>query len=132
VSIDPANPPQPLVLIPIRSFSDAKSRLSTLLSTTERHDLAVVMASGVVAAAGDLPVWVITDDAEVSDWAAAVGAEPVAVDQTGLTNSISAAVDAASSGGFSRVIIAHADLPFANGSQHRDRPRFGHRSRSPT
>ncbi len=71
------------------------------------------MASVVVAAADDLPVWIITEDAEVAEWADSVGAQPVAVNQVGLTNSIAAAVVTASQRGFSRVIIAHADLPFA-------------------
>jgi len=41
-----------VVLIPIRSFDDAKSRLADELSADDRHDLAVAMAEIVVKAAG--------------------------------------------------------------------------------
>jgi len=102
-----------VVLIPIRSFTDAKSRLADALSPGQRRDLAVAMASTVVASAGDLPVWVITDDHEVAGWADSVGAEPVAVDRSGLTKSIAAAVSIAQERHFKRAIIAHADLPHA-------------------
>jgi len=102
-----------VVLIPIRSFTDAKSRLADALSPGQRRDLAVAMASTVVASAGDLPVWVITDDHEVAAWADSVGAEPVAVNRSGLTESIVAAVSIAQERHFNRAIIAHADLPHA-------------------
>lgn len=71
------------------------------------------MAATVVRAAHDLPVWVVTDDPEVAHWAESAGAEPVAVDRMGLTESIAAAADRAASHGFDRLVIAHADLPHA-------------------
>jgi len=74
----------------------------------------MAMASTVAASAGDLPVWVVTDDHEVAAWAGSVGAEPVAVDRGGLTQSIAAAVSIARERHFERAIIAHADLPHAD------------------
>lgn len=103
-----------VVLIPIRSFDDAKSRLADVLSVDDRRDLAVAMAEIVVRAGGDLPVWVVTDDDEVAEWARSAGTEPLAVGRPGLTDSVTTAVRVASIQGFDRAIIAHADLPFAD------------------
>jgi len=102
-----------VALIPIRSFHDAKSRLAEVLSPDQRRAMAIAMAATVVNAAHDLPVWVVTDDPEVVEWARSVGAEPIAVDRRGLTESITAATDLAAARGFARVVIAHADLPLA-------------------
>jgi len=83
------------------------------MSSTDRRRLAIAMAEKVVAAAFDLPVRVVTDNHEVAEWARSIGAEPLAVDRTGLSASVGAAVQIAAAEGFGRVIIAHADLPFA-------------------
>ena len=45
-----------------------------------------LMAGRVVAAAGDLPVHVATDDAEVAAWAEDLGAAVVTVGRPGLSN----------------------------------------------
>jgi len=71
------------------------------------------MAGTVVRAAGALPVWVVTDDPHVAEWAATVTAESLMVGQDGLNASVAAAVEAAAAAGFERVIVAHADLPLA-------------------
>lgn len=102
-----------MVLIPIRSFEDAKSRLSDILSADERKGLAITMAEVVVTAAGDLPVRVVTDDSDVAEWAHSVGVTPIGVGCVGLSESVQAAVHIARSAGFERVIVAHADLPAA-------------------
>lgn len=102
-----------LVLVPIRSFDDAKSRLADVLSAAERVALAMRMAGAAVRAARALPVWVVTDDDEVAAWATTVGAEALRVGRDGLNASVAAAVEAAASAGFGRVIVAHADLPLA-------------------
>ncbi len=101
------------MLVPIRSFDDAKSRLNAVLAHTERAELARRMAHTVVAAAGSLPVWVVTDDDEVAAWASAVRAAVCRVGRPGLNASITAAVSAAADAGYARVIVAHADLPLA-------------------
>ncbi len=101
------------MLIPIRSFDDAKSRLAGALSAEDRRHLARAMAEVVVRAARDLPVWIVTDNADVAEWAPTVDAKAVAVDRTGLTSSIAAATQMASDQGFARTIIAHGDLPYA-------------------
>ncbi len=65
-----------IVIVPIRSFDDAKSRLSDVLDPQERTSLVRSMAEQVVRAAHDLPVLIVSDDPEVIQWAESVGAEP--------------------------------------------------------
>ena len=102
-----------IVLVPIRSFDDAKSRLAETLDRQARQALMREMAEVVVAAAHDLPVWVVSDDNEVALWAQGVGASTYAVGVSGLNPAITVASAAAAGAGASRIIIAHADLPFA-------------------
>ncbi|MEO0495395.1 MAG: 2-phospho-L-lactate guanylyltransferase [Actinomycetota bacterium] len=103
------------VLIPIRSFDDAKTRLAGVLSPADRRRLAIAMAERVVHAARDLPVHVVTDDPDVLRWAERLGAAGLAPGVNGLNESIAAAVAALAAGDDppARVIIAHADLPLA-------------------
>lgn len=103
-----------IVLVPIRSFDDAKSRLAELLDHQERRALMRRMAKTVVAAAHDLPVWVVTDDAEVTSWAREAGAATLGVAVGGLNPAITVAAASAAEAGASRIIIAHADLPYAS------------------
>lgn len=104
------------VLIPIRSFDDAKTRLAGVLSPADRRRLAMAMAERVVRAARGLPVFVVSDDDEVLRWAARLGAQCIAPGVKGLNESITAAVSqvASSPEAPDRVIIAHADLPLAD------------------
>ena len=103
-----------IVLVPIRSFDDAKSRLASSLDTQARKALMRRMAETVVAAAHDLPVWVVTDDDEVANWAQALGTSSCAVGVNGLNSAMTVAAAAAADAGASRIIIAHADLPYAS------------------
>jgi len=108
------------VLVPIRSFDDAKTRLAEVLDAAERRSLARAMATAVVRAALDLPVVVVTDDAEVIEWANTVDARALPVGVAGLNPSVSAAVDSLAAEGVERVIVAHADLPHARDLRHVD------------
>ena len=106
-----------VVLVPIRSFDDAKSRLADVLSADERRALARTMAATVVMAARDLPVKVVTDDSDVGGWARSVGATVLEPGVSGLNPSIALAfaeVRSELDPVTGRVIIAHADLPLAH------------------
>ena len=104
------------VLIPIRSFDDAKTRLAGVLSAADRRRLAMAMAERVVRAARGLDGHVVSDDDEVLRWAAKLGAGVLSPAVQGLNESITAAVSAVASAPEppARVIIAHADLPLAD------------------
>ncbi len=105
-----------MVLVPIRSFADAKSRLAVVLTIEERRELARSMAVAVVSAAHELPVRVVTDDNEVVAWAESMGITPLRPGVSGLNQAIGAAfaeVRRDLSDPADRVIIAHADIPLA-------------------
>ncbi|HEX6312180.1 MAG TPA: 2-phospho-L-lactate guanylyltransferase [Acidimicrobiia bacterium] len=100
------------VVVPIRAFSLGKARLAERLGPEARADLARRFATGVVAAAGDLPVVVVTSAPEVVTWARDL-AVPTLDDPGSLDDAAAAGREYLSGRGCSRVVIAHADLPFA-------------------
>lgn len=100
------------VVIPLRSFRTAAERLAPVLEPEQRAELARRMADTVIAAAGELPVAVVTSAPEVRDWATRRGL--VLIDDPGSLDG------AAESGrrwvldcGLDRAVIVHADLPRA-------------------
>ena len=101
------------VVIPVRAFRSGNVRLADALDADQREELARMMAARVVAAAGALPVAVVTADAEVRAWAAAAGLDVVADAGRGLDHAAAAGVAHHRDRGRQRVIVAHADLPRA-------------------
>jgi 2-phospho-L-lactate guanylyltransferase len=101
------------VVIPLRSFAHAKVRLASVLNDDARAALARMMADRVVDAAGTRPIVVVTSAADVIAWCA--GRSIATIDDPGT---LDAAADAgrtwAREEGLARVVIAHADLPFAS------------------
>ncbi|MEQ8840063.1 MAG: 2-phospho-L-lactate guanylyltransferase [Acidimicrobiales bacterium] len=118
----PAPTTDTVVLIPIRSFDDGKSRLAGVLSPEERRALTMRMAARVAEAAGELPVRIVTDDTGVVDWAHELRVGVLTVGEKGLNPSVTAAVAHAARVGFTRALIAHADLPAARDLTVVDQP----------
>ena len=113
-----ASPPVPeepstAVVVPIRSFDGALSRLAGILGEARCRDLMVLMADRVLSAADPMPVHVATDDAEVAAWATDLGAAVVTAGRPGLTIAVAAAVDHLATAGVERAVVAHADLALA-------------------
>jgi 2-phospho-L-lactate guanylyltransferase len=102
-----------VVLVPVKAFTQAKRRLSGVLSPVERHLLARRLAEGVIRAARPLPVAVVCDDTEVARWAEAMGAKVISEPGTGLNGAVAAAYAQLSRDGYERVIVSHSDLPLA-------------------
>lgn len=100
------------LIVPIKSFHDAKQRLVTALSDEQRSDLMRRSAERVLAAGGHMAVHVITSDDEVRAWAQERGAAVVGDPGGGLSNAVRHAVSLVGSNG-ERVVVAHADLPLA-------------------
>jgi 2-phospho-L-lactate guanylyltransferase len=100
------------VVIPIRSFEAGKSRLGARMDPAQRADLLRTMAENVVAAAGTMPVAVVSNAAEVRLWAAGLGLT-VLDDPGTLDLAAAAGLGWAAAAGSGRVIVAHADLPLA-------------------
>src|SRR6056297_3225321 len=100
----------PAVLIPVKAFAAAKARLGDALDPAQRAELARTLATAVVVAAAPHPVFVATDDAEVEEWAAALGATVVDCPTPGLDAAVRRGVAAVAAAGHDRVLIAHGDL----------------------
>lgn len=101
------------MLIPVKSFTRAKVRLAAALHEGERAALARAMAGRVVDAAAPLPVWCVCDDDDVAAWAVEHGAQVEWTPGLGLNGAVQAALDRRAAAGTGRVVVAHADLPFA-------------------
>ncbi len=101
------------VLLPVKSFAEAKLRLAPALTPEARRALARDMATHVLACAGRLPVAVVCDDVEVAAWAREHHALVVWEPERGLNRAVQAGVARLASEGVERVIVAHADLAFA-------------------
>lgn len=101
------------MVVPVKSFTEAKGRLAGTVDPARRQALSKRMAAGVVAAAAPLPVWVVCHDHAVARWAIDVGARVLWRSRSGLNNAVTAAVDALGRMGFDTVIVAHGDLPLA-------------------
>lgn len=102
------------VLVPVKSFAEAKVRLAPALDTESRAALARHMAAVVIAAAAPLPVAVVCDDEVVADWARSLGADVFWRPERGLNGAVADGVERFARRRFDRVIVAHADLPLAD------------------
>lgn len=103
-----------VVLVPVKAFHQAKMRLAPVLSPQQRAALARSMAEHVLQAAAPLPVAVVCDDDEVAAWARDCGAVVLPEPGRGLNGAVAAAVTQLEGQGFTRLIVAHSDLPLAN------------------
>lgn len=102
------------VLVPVKAFADAKARLSSVLAPDQRKALARWTADQVVAAAGELPVYVACDDDEVAQWATDRGAVVLWHPGAGLNGAVARSVEQLAQQGFTHVAVAHGDLPRAH------------------
>jgi 2-phospho-L-lactate/phosphoenolpyruvate guanylyltransferase len=103
------------VLVPVKSFADAKTRLGEVMSDAERRALVQRMAERVLAAAAPLPVAVVCDDRAVATWARQHGALVIWEPGRGLTGAVEAGVERLGQMGVELVTVAHGDLPMASG-----------------
>jgi 2-phospho-L-lactate guanylyltransferase len=103
------------VLVPVKSFRQAKIRLAPALSEPERAELARTMATRVLAAAQSLPVSVVCDDRDVAEWAEANGAAVIWRPGLGLNGAVTDGVEQLTREDKAiEVIVAHGDLPLAD------------------
>jgi 2-phospho-L-lactate guanylyltransferase len=101
------------VVVPIRTFALANTRLADDLPAETRAALARRLAETVLHAAGDAPVVIITSAPEVVDWARGHGLG-IAADPGTLDAAAAAGFERLAARGVPRVVVAHADLPFAS------------------
>lgn len=100
------------VVIPIKAFEQAKDRLSGVLSTDQRAQLARTTALGVLESVRGASVFVVCDNLEVSQWAISHGATVVSQSVAGLNTAVQEGISAAHK--YERVMIVHSDLPLPN------------------
>jgi 2-phospho-L-lactate guanylyltransferase len=105
--------PAGAVLVPVKAFGAAKSRLAPAVDPSTRARLARSMAERVLAAAAPLPVAVVCDDPEVATWAAGRGAQVLRAPGVGLNRAVASGRAALAARGFDRVAVVHSDLPAA-------------------
>jgi 2-phospho-L-lactate/phosphoenolpyruvate guanylyltransferase len=98
-----------VILVPIKPFDVAKSRLRGFLADDAVDELFRRLARGVIAAARPRPCWVLCEDDEVATFAVENGASAVRVRSTGLNDAVHDGYVLAAEN-FDTVIIAHADL----------------------
>lgn len=102
-----------VLLVPVKAFPLAKSRLAATVVPPGRAALARAMATSVLRAGGRLPKAVVCEDERVARWAASNGALVIWKPNCDLNRAVTEAVEALASRGFERVVVAHGDLPLA-------------------
>jgi len=100
------------VVVPIRAFALGKARLAGHLPARERDALARRLAECVVTAAHDLQILVVSSDDAVREWAAERSL-PTLADPGSLDAAAAAGRAWFATEGYTRVVVAHADLPRA-------------------
>jgi len=103
-------------LIPIKSFADAKQRLSPLLNAEERRILAEAMMrdvlSRVLPAQGLDATFVVTADDRVSEIASSLGSKIIREEkERGETDAVVFALNEMKRRGIEAVLVIPADLP---------------------
>ncbi len=101
------------ILIPIRSFSDSKSRLASILDAQQRTDFIVECARGVIAATHGVPTLIVTSDPTVRDFAIDLGCSVIEDNGTGLNEVVQNAFELLRTSGIEHITVAHGDLPLA-------------------
>lgn len=101
------------MLVPVKSFTDAKQRLRSVLPDHLRSALARHCAETVLRAGADLGVWVVCDDDDIDTWARQHGASVLRTTAAGLNPAITDGAAQLAASGADPVVIAHGDLPLA-------------------
>jgi 2-phospho-L-lactate guanylyltransferase len=103
-----APPLRRVVLVPLKNFSDAKSRLREVLSERDVESLTQALARAVLEAVRPYETLVVCDDADVADFAIFCGAGVFRATQRSLNGAVSEAY--ATLEQYDQAIIVHADL----------------------
>jgi 2-phospho-L-lactate/phosphoenolpyruvate guanylyltransferase len=115
VSSEAIHPERAVLTIPVKSFSDAKHRLSAVLNTSQRARLSRELATRLVDANRSLhPMIVSDDDTDVAKWAHDVGARFLHEPRLGLNPAITTAHATLRAEGVSQIVVAHSDLAVAD------------------
>lgn len=111
----PTAPEDAAVLVPVKAFGSAKTRLASAVGPEERRALARRLAEGVLDAASGATPFVVCEDDEVRTWAEARGVGTIVLPAAGLNRALQHARNRVVSEGFGRVVVAHGDLVHPHG-----------------
>jgi 2-phospho-L-lactate guanylyltransferase len=110
-----------MILVPVKNLSDAKQRLSAVLSPEERFELAQAMCEDVLLA---LARWqsrpvvaVVTSDSFARDLAARFDFEVIADDNLGETSAVEIATGVCRDRGARSTLVVPADIPLIDDSE---------------
>jgi 2-phospho-L-lactate guanylyltransferase len=103
-----ALPLRRVVLVPLKNFSDAKSRLREVLSERDVENLTRELARAVLAAVRPYETLVVCDDDTVAAFASHCGAAVFRATARSLNGAVHEAYH--SLNGYDQAIIVHADL----------------------
>jgi 2-phospho-L-lactate guanylyltransferase len=106
--------PRVVIAVPIKSFSESKSRLRAARPQLDVDQLTRRLAVGVIRASQPRDCVIICDDDDVARLATESGAEPLRIATQSLNSDVSAAYRELS-GSYDTVIIAHGDLAVPDG-----------------
>ena len=97
------------VVVPLKSFSNAKERLRVDLTSDAVEGLVRRLARGVIEAAGPLDTYVVTDDREVAAFAKDLGAKILLPAESGLNAAVSYAYETLSTL-YDYILFAQGDI----------------------
>ena len=106
------------VLVPVKSFVQAKQRLSGVLHDEQRVLLAQRCAARVVSAAEPFDAFVVCDSDDARSWAESFGLHTILVSGSGLNPAVEGAVQSLADRGYDLAVVAHGDLPLATTFGH--------------
>ena len=102
------------LIVPVRGFDDAKSRLSSVLNPSQRRALAQNCARGVLTRSASCSRFVVCDDDDVAQWALSCDATPIRVTARGLNDSLTQSIPLISNHSpIDLFLVSHADLPLS-------------------
>lgn len=103
------------LVVPLKSFANAKGRLASILGPEQRERLSRSCAERVVNAAGNCHVIIVSDHGtDVTEWAHHRGLTCIAQTTPGLNGAAHDGVAWACANGFDIAAIAHSDIPLAD------------------
>jgi 2-phospho-L-lactate/phosphoenolpyruvate guanylyltransferase len=109
-----------MILVPVKLVTDAKQRLSAILTPQERIDLACAMCADVLQALAAWtkrpPIAVVTTDSFARDLAAQFNFDVIADDNAGETNAIATATATCKMRGCANTLVIPADIPLVDGA----------------
>ena len=102
------------LIVPVRGFDDAKSRLSSVLNPSQRRALAQNCARAVLTRTASCSRFVVCDSEEVAQWALSFGVTPIRVSSQGLNASLTESIPLIRAHSpIDLFLISHADLPLS-------------------